>query len=127
MRIPAGNLLIPGLLFVGLQAAPNEEPIPVQELSWSEAWDRVIALSEVRRLSIESTWESLGACGLFVMGDGEYPPGHWNFFVGEDTPDFIHRVWTLRVSSFTGEISVLDVVGDEYVPLERWRRLTLSR
>lgn len=127
MRFPTGNLLIPGLLFVGFQSAPNEGPVPVQELSFSEARDRILALPEVRQLAIFYTLTTACEVGLIVMHDWDEAPGVWVFYVGEDHPTHTVRTWTMRVSSFTGEISVWDFDADDFIPLEEWRRLNKSR
>jgi hypothetical protein len=122
VRFPVGNLLVPGLLFMGLQSAPPEEPVAVPELSHAEAWDRILSLPEVRLRAIYYPLASAGEVGLIVMDDGDEAPGIWVFYIGEDHPTHTVRNLTMRVSSYTGEISVWDTALDSYVELELWRK-----
>jgi len=121
MRAPVGNLVVPGLLFIGLQSAPPEEPIPAPELSHAEAWDRILSLPEVRQLAVYLPLVSAGEVGLTVLDDGDAAPGIWTFYIGEDHPTHTVRTWTMQVSSFTGEITVWDSARDEFIGIEEWR------
>jgi hypothetical protein len=122
MRAPVGNLVVPGLPFIGLQSAAPEQPVPVPEISSAEAWDRILALSEIRQLAVWLPLASAGEVGLTVLDDGNAAPGYWTFYIGEDHPTHTVRTWTMRVSSFTGEITKWDSARDEFIEIDRWRK-----
>jgi len=120
VRFPAGNLLIPGFLFIALESAP-ETPPPVPSLTHAEAWERVCQLPEVRRYAERVEQVSRGEVHATIYPDSEPVGNLWDFYVGESHPDHNVRWARLMVDAFTGRLYAWDWSQDQYVAYEQWR------
>jgi hypothetical protein len=121
VRFPAGNLLVPGILFIVFQSST-----PPLVVTPDQALDRICDLPEVRDLADRVERVSGGAVHATVYPDGPSTGHFLDFSVGESHEDHNVRWATIAIDASTGRLYAWDYGLDGYVDYEQWRK-QLSR